>query len=230
MKKTLTLLCVTFVMTTVAVADDVPPPVPATPAAVDAVVYARPFTLAEGYQFEWSKERPTVKEGMILVLKVSPDLVYPRQCLEPVLYVGNQTAERVNIGYKSSYVIAIVPGKVDLEKSPIWFGTPELPERVDANMTQQERTLADNAKIKPFEKTKVAAATKRGDKKLDAADRDELRRMLVPLIRQYSPDEKVLADTLEAPPGAAIVSNPEGSKTVSGEAKSVGSRQEVSPH
>ncbi len=200
MKKTMALLCVTFVMTAVSVADEGPPPVPATPAAADAVVYARTFTLTEGYKFEWSKERPVVKEGLILVLKVSPDLVHPRQCLEPVLYVGNQTAERVNMGNESGHVIAIVPGKVDLEKSPIWFGTPELPERVDANITQQERNLADNAKIKPFDKAKIAAATNRGAKKLEAADRDELRRTLAPLIRKYAPAEKTLADTLASIP------------------------------
>ena len=95
---------------------------PPTPAAIDEVVYARSFELDQGYKFEWRKEQPLVKKGVILVLKVDPDLVYPRQIAEPVLYVGDQTAERVNIGYKSGHVVAIVPGEVDLNKAMIWFG------------------------------------------------------------------------------------------------------------
>lgn len=104
------------------------PDIPDIPAAVDEVVYAHLFALDEGYKFEWRKEQPLVKNGYILVLKVDRDLVYPRQTAEPVLYAGDQTAERVNVGYWSGRVVAIVPGKLDLKKTPIWFGTPELPD------------------------------------------------------------------------------------------------------
>ena len=37
-----------------------PPPVPETPAAVETLIYARPFRLDEGYAFEWRKERPKI--------------------------------------------------------------------------------------------------------------------------------------------------------------------------
>ncbi len=179
-----------------------PPAVPATPAAVDGIVYARSFTLEEGYKFDWRKERPLITTGTILVLKVNPDLVYPRQLAEPVLYVGNQTAERVNSGFKSGRVVAIVPGEIDLQKTPIWFGTPELPERVDADAIQKERAKADKAGIKPFDKAEIKAALKNGGEKLSAANQDQLRRGLAPLIRQYSPKESILADTLAAIPEA----------------------------
>lgn len=186
-----------------------PPPVPATPAGVDDLLYARRFTLKQGYTFEWAKNGPLVTEGTILVLKVKPALVHPRQALEPVLYVGNQTAERVNAGHKSGHVIAIVPGKLDLKESPIWFGTPELPERVDANMVKAERALADQAKIGPFKESQIDQATARGQETLNVTDRDELRRQLATLIKEYSPVEKGLINALEAIPNPQVGPQPE---------------------
>ncbi|MFH0982057.1 MAG: hypothetical protein V2A79_11005 [Planctomycetota bacterium] len=176
------------------------PPIPATPAAIDDVVYSRAFTLEKGYDFDWCKERPLVTSGTILVLKVNPDLVIPRQVAEPVLYVGNQTAQRVNFGNESGHVIAIVPGDVDLSKSPIWFGTPELPERVDAAATEAERAKADAAGIKPPAAAKIAVAVARGGERLNVADMSELLRSEISdLILQYSPQEKHLAEDFNTP-------------------------------
>jgi hypothetical protein len=181
-------------------AEDPPvPSIPATPAAIDEVLYARTFQLTEAYKFEWRKEQPEIKEGTILVLKVNPDLVYPRQIAEPVLYVGNQTAERVNIGNKSGHVIAIVPGRVDLEKTPIWFGTPELPEQVTEKTIQAERKMADKAGIKPASAAKAADANKKGGERLTVKDRFDLRQNLAPLMREYAADEVDLLQSLEIP-------------------------------
>lgn len=199
----------TTLTTTASAEAEKPPAVPVTPVAVDDILYVRHFTLKTGYKFEWAKKGPLVTEGTILVLKVNPALVYPRQALEPVLYVGNQTAERVNLGHKSGHVIAIVPGKVDLKKSPIWFGTPELPERVDANTVKSERAKAEKANIKPFKKAKIALATARGKETMHMADRDELRRRLAVLIQQYSPVEKQLINALEAIPTPQAKEPPE---------------------
>ncbi len=175
------------------------PPVPATPAPVAEVVSARPFTLKEGYAFEWRKERPMVEKGLLLVLKVDPDLVYPRQTLEPVLYVGDQTAERVNNGYPSGRVVAIVPGVVDLTKAPIWFGTPNLPERVDTKTVKDERARAELAGIKPFASEKVTAAHAQGGEHLEVMDRYELRRAAAGLIQAHSPQETDLINALLMP-------------------------------
>jgi len=176
------------------------PPIPATPAAIDDVVYLRAFTLEKGYDFTWCKERPLVTSGTILVLKVNPDLVIPRQVAEPVLYVGNQTAQRVNFGNESGHVIAIVPGDVDLSKSPIWFGTPELPERVDAATTKAERAKADAAGIKPLAAAKIEVAVARGGERLKVADKSELLRgEISDLILQYSPQEAHLAEEFNTP-------------------------------
>ncbi len=134
--------------------------------------------------------------GVLLVLKVNPELVYPRQAAEPVLYVGDQTAERLNVGYRSGYVVAIVSGPVDLTEAPIWFGTPELPEQVDADRIRSERALAESARIEPFGAVKIHDALARGGNRLEIGDRTGLLRHVVPLIVKYSPAEKSLADSL----------------------------------
>ena len=168
---------------------------PATPAGIEELVYARSFTLAESYTFAWRKERPEVTSGLLLVLKVDPALVVPRQVAEPVLYVGDQSAQRVNFGNESGHVIAIVPGDVDLSRSPIWFGSPELPERVDVSTIKAERAKAASAGIVPLSSDKIASAFKRGGSSLALADKCELLRSEVSdLIVQYSPQEKHLAE------------------------------------
>jgi len=195
-------ICISLmVVVAVAFSTSVPagPPVPSTPAAADDILYARPFTLEKGYEFDWSKERPLLTKGTILVLKVNPDLVHARQAAEPVLYVGSRTAERVNIGHRSGRVIAIVPGHIDLSAMPIWFGTPELPERVDGNMIRAEKAQANAAGIEPFEADKVKAALARGGEMLKAADRDSLRPHIAALLLQYSPVEKELIDAFNVP-------------------------------
>jgi len=176
------------------------PCIPKTPAVVDGLVYARHFTLQEGYKHLWSKEQPMVSSGYLLVLKVDPKLVFARQVAEPVLYVGNQTAERLNIGYESGHVIAIAPGDVDLKKAMIWFGTPELPERVDGNMVKTELAKAKAAKIEPFSEKVVKASLTQGGAELKVTNKDELLRLAAELIKQYSPQEKQLADSLAPPP------------------------------
>lgn len=180
-----------------------PPSVPNTPAAVDAVVYARRFSLENSYKFTWSKEKPAVTSGYLLVLKVNPDLVFARQCAEPVLYVGNHTAQRLNIGYKSGHVVAIAPCDTDLNKALIWFGTPELPERVDKNKAKAEQALAKNAGLTPFSSKELQTALARGSEELKAANIVDVLRVAADLIRQYSPDEEELAKTLVPAPKPA---------------------------
>jgi len=196
MKVTTLIVCM-LAVATVAVAGV--PAIPDTPAGVDDVLYARTFEMEKGYNFEWTKDRSMMTTGTLLVLKVNPDLVFARQVAEPVLYVGNKTAERVNIGHKSGHVIAIVPGEVDLKTTPIYFGTPELPERVDAEMADSELASAQSKGIKPFAAKKVEAAQANGGEKLQVADREELLREIAPLIVKYAADEKPLADAFLVP-------------------------------
>jgi hypothetical protein len=150
------------VLAATSVALATPPETPKTPAAAADILYARSFTLERGFKYIWSKERPKVTTGTLLVLEVDPALVVPRSIATPVLYVGDQPAQRVNHGHESGRVIAIVPGEVELTKAPIWFGAPGFPFLTDAATARSERVLAENAGIAPFTEKKVSVARGRG--------------------------------------------------------------------
>ena len=127
---------------------------------------------------------------------------------EPVLYVGRQTAERLNVGYRSGYVVAMVPavtdptveGYMDLTRERIWFGSPELPERVDVKRIVREERAAIAAGIRPFAKKKIEAARKRGGQLNAQKDKrtlmvDALQR----LVLTYSPEERELVEAIVLP-------------------------------
>jgi len=175
------------------------PEIPPTPAAVDGILLAQPFTLEEPYEFAWQAEHPMISSGMILVLEVNPDLVLPRQTLEPVLYVGNSTAERVNHGYPSGKVVAIVPGTVNLSSAPIWFGDPALPEQVTSAIIASQLASATEAGIRPFAADTAGMAVQSGGDELQLANYDALRRRAAELIQQYAAGEEELAVGILAP-------------------------------
>lgn len=175
-------------------------PLPPTPAPVDDVVYARTFKLNQGFQFDWAKEPFTVTEGTLLVLKVKPEYAVPRQSFEPMLYVGDHAAMKLNSGETSGYLVVVVPGEVDLSKALIWFGTPNVAERVDNATVRAEQALAEKAGLTPLSAEKAAKA--RAGERINSADFSVLlREHVAGLIEQYSPAEKERAALLRAPVG-----------------------------
>jgi hypothetical protein len=185
--------------------DDGPPPLPAaTPVGGVTLIEARPFTLDVPYTHDWRAERPQVTAGVLLVLGVDPDLVHPRQGLEPVLYVGDQTVERINFGGESGHVVAVVPAPVDgqghvaldLSRTPIYFGTPALPEQVDAATVAQELAAAQARGIAPPTAAAVAAVSQPEVRFHDSYD---VRVFAADLIEAWSPMETDLVSGLRAP-------------------------------
>ena len=184
--------------------DDGPPPLPAvTPVGGVTLMAARPFTLQVPYVHDWRAERPQVQAGVLLVLGVDPDLVHPRQGLEPVLYVGDQTAERVNSGHESGYVVAVVPaplvgGQValDLSATPIFFGAPALPEQVDAAIAAKELAAARDRGIAPPTPEQVAKALQ---PQVTFHDSHDVRVFAADLIEAWSPTEVDLVSGIRAP-------------------------------
>lgn len=174
------------------------PPRTSPPTSVDALVYAQRFVLQQGYRSYWSREKTFIRSGFLVVLKVDPALVYPHEAATPMLYVGDQTAERINVGYLDGHVIAIVPGSVDIDTAPIWFGTPDLPERVDAQKIAAERQLADAAGIRTIAADERTAAFSQGGAVLYAYDKVELLQSAAALIEEYAPSEQDLADMFTA--------------------------------
>ena len=197
--------------------DAAPPPLPATPVVQQAqLLYAQPYLLDEGYTHWWRAEHPTVDAGWLLVLAVEADLVHPRQGYQPVLYVGDQTAERVNVGFvpgelppgAKAQVVALVPAPrnaqgdvaLDLSRSLIWFGTPALPEEVDAAQIVTEQALALSRGIAPPRAGAVRAAVHEGGGAIYLPDYQSLMHHSAELILRYSPGERDLVEGLTAPP------------------------------
>ena len=175
--------------------------VPATPVTVKSILAARRFTLATPYQYTWSERPRMVASGTLVVLDVDPAYVVPRNTAEPVLFAGNVAIHRLNQGDKSGHVIGIVPGDVDVSTVPIWFGTPQLPERLTPALVESERALAQKAGIRAFGQTRVAAITR---PRIAAQDLASLLRTTgAELVLQYSPQEKALADAWRLPTASA---------------------------
>lgn len=175
-----------------------PPPLPADPSASPVeLLYARPFELDVPYTHAWRAERPKVSAGHLLVLAVDPQLVAPRQTYEPVLYVGAQPAERINSGYGSGHLVVIAPATpgVELAEQPIFFGEPELPERIDAASAtaQRERAVAQGLR------GPGALLAERGADAVRFTDDYELRLYAADLVEQWAPDETDLIVGLRAP-------------------------------
>ncbi|MFH0944609.1 MAG: hypothetical protein V2A76_05370 [Planctomycetota bacterium] len=177
--------------------DIAPPPIPSDPELSKVVlVSARRFALDTPYQHAWRAERPQVRSGYLLVLEVDRDLVFPRQTEEPVLYVGNQIAERVNRGDESGRLVVLVPGDLPLASAPIFFGPPGLPEELGA--AEIERALQDAAErgVKPPGAARVEEVT---GAEIRVASYGDLRRVAADLVEQYSPQEEDLVRGLRAP-------------------------------
>jgi hypothetical protein len=178
-----------------------PSSLPQTPASVKSILLAQRFTLETPYINTWSKERPRVLTGVLIVVEVDPAYVFPRNTLEPVLYAGNLTVQRLNQGYQSGRVIGLVPGNIDLTRAPIWFGAPQLPERVTESMVQAERARAERVGVRPLPSALLSTTERPAVTAKDLADL--LRTVAADLVYQYSPQEKELADSWRLPEAKA---------------------------
>lgn len=167
------------------------------PQSVIDIVRIQPFRLEQSFKYDWRRDHPDVRSGLLVVFKVDPDLVMPKNALEPVLYAGNQTVQRLNHGHESGFVIGIIPEQIDLSKEPIWFGTPALPERINAEMIAKERTKAERLGISALKSTDIQSRTR---DMIVASDLTTLlREQAANLLLEFSPQEKPLADSWRLP-------------------------------
>lgn len=167
------------------------------PQPIIGIERIQPFRLEQSFKYDWRSDHPDVLSGLLVVFKVDPDLVTPRNALEPVLYAGNQTVQRLNQGHESGFVIGIIPEQIDLSKEPVWFGTPALPERIDAEIIARERARAERAGISALNSTDIQSRTQNP---VVASDLTMLlREHAANLILEFSPQEKWLADSWRLP-------------------------------
>jgi hypothetical protein len=158
---------------------------------------ALPFVLDEPFVHEWRREKPLVSSGMLLVLKVPADLARPRQTYESVLYVGDQTAERCNFPEDGEFLVVLVPAptdasgavQLDLAETPIWFGSLELPEQVDAVRIARERASALAQGLGPARRNPGAHLRSSAADTVHVRRRVELDPYLADWIERYSPTE-----------------------------------------
>lgn len=190
-----------------ALEEETPPQLPARATGVRGLLLARPFLLEQEYEHCWRAEAPRVRGGFLLVLEVDHPFTVPRNTLESVLYVGEQTAERINWGSGSGRVVAVVPTpldedgapRLDWSRTPIWYGAPELPERVDEATVQAELAAARGSGIVPLDEKVVSAALEHGGELLRLPSRFELDRYAAGLILEYSPTEAERAEGMLVP-------------------------------
>lgn len=184
-------------LVTAATVTAAPPAIPQTPVGVQDILFAQPFTIKQGYEYDWSAERPMITSGQIVVFQVNPDLVYPRQTSEPVLYVGSMPAERLNVGYLSGRVVAIVPDSLDpatgkmvpQDLSKAWFGQPLEGKAPDARIVAEEAQLAAKAGVKALSADKVQLARQAGGEVAKLERKHQVLGIAGRLLEQYSPDE-----------------------------------------
>ncbi len=167
------------------------------PQTVIDIERIQPFRLEQSFKYDWRLDHPEVRSGLLVVIKVGPDLVTPRNSLEPVLYAGNQTVQRLNHGHESGFVIGIIPEQIDLSKEPIWFGTPALPERIDAEMIARERAKAERSGISALKSTDIQSRTQ--DPVVASDLTTLLREQAAELLLEFSPQEKRLANSWRLP-------------------------------
>ncbi len=176
--------------------------------AVVTLLHAQPYVMEESYTGWWRAEQPQVDAGWLLVLRVPPGLAELRQSLTRVLYVGEETAERWNSGQPTGNIVVTVPWERGADGLPapissgecIWFGTPELPERVDAARIASERQLAASAQLPVLTAEDLQDAQQVGGGLLEVRDSHELGYAIADLIETYSPEETVTIETLRITP------------------------------
>lgn len=159
--------------------------IPATPAGVEGVIYARSFTLDEPVRYAWAADVETITEGTILVLEVDRRYLYHRAVAEPVLYVGERSAWRLSHDTELGRVVAVVPGEVDLETTPIFFGSPALPEQVDAKQGAVELSRAVASGVRAATDDDARRARDAGGPTLELRDRLDLLSATYDLIERY---------------------------------------------
>jgi hypothetical protein len=161
------------------------------PQAALELLTAEPFVVDEPFVHEWRAEKPLVNAGYLLVLRAAPDLVRTRETYEPVLFVGAQTAERCSVQQSGGVIVALVPAPLgsdghvalDLATTPIFFGSLELPERVDAARCARE--LAD-ARRKGLGAPRRALDLRQDSEAIRARSREELQPYIDDLVARFS--------------------------------------------
>ena len=199
--RSLAMLVLLLALSRVSAQEPVGPPEASVglPAAAGSLLAVRGFTLQTARPYPWRQDHPEIRAGVLLALQVDPDLARPRQVAGPVIYVGDLPAERLNSGWPSGRLLLLVPGSPELSMEPIFFGPPELPERISAEQARAELRRAEVLGLAPFALPEVEAALAAGGAALQLPDARALEHAVADWIDAWAPDEAERASNLRAP-------------------------------
>ena len=161
------------------------------------IVHIQPFRLEKSFRFDWRKERPEVRNGLLVVIKIDTSMLRPTEGLQPVLYAGNHPIQRINLGYASGFLVGIIPAQIDLSKDPVWFGSPYLPERIDAAYIKKERVKASEGELLRLPGSLLSERTKESVVSPNLSTL--LHKQAGDLILQYAPQEKRIVEAWRLP-------------------------------
>ncbi len=110
---------------------------------VEAIEWAQPFELRTAHTYRHTATPFDARHGYLIQLAVDPTTQRARQIGVPNLWVGDHIAVRLNWDEVTGCSVVWVPRDAetsldDLAKTPVFFGSTTLPERVDT----EKRTAA----------------------------------------------------------------------------------------
>ena len=156
-----------------------------TPTPVKDILYARQFTLQQGYRSPWHREVPVVTSGYIVVLSIDPEFRKPHAGAVPVLLAGDGTVEEFNFGQPSGILVGIIPAVADLAQALIWFGPLGFADEMTSSKIVQAKAEAIAAGVTPFSAGKVSEVLAVGGEPLVLENRAALMQHVVTLIQAY---------------------------------------------
>ena len=160
-----------------------------TPTRVKDILYARPFTLEQGYRSPWHREIPLVTSGYVVVLAIDPGIRRPGSGAVRVLLAGDRTVEEFNSGFTSGILVGVIPGTPDLAETLFWLGPLGFADEMTATKIAQSRVEAIGAGITPFAPDKISQALAEGGVPLMVPNRAALRQHVLPLIQTYHAED-----------------------------------------
>jgi hypothetical protein len=111
-------------------------------AAPPTVEWAQPVHLAVGAPYHWVAGAPVRQDGWILQIRVDPQVLVPHQVGAQVLYAGPTPIAVVNADTAGGCAVGYVLGPYDPATTPVFVGSAQLPERVDAAAGAREAAAA----------------------------------------------------------------------------------------
>ncbi len=179
------------------------PVLPATPSinTVPTIISLQPITIKESYATDFRSEHQQVSSGWLMVIRGDSNILAPRALAEPLLLASGtgadgsvwiESVEWFNHGFISGYRVCFIPSTADQKSVAdrttqglrVWFGSPKLPESVDAKALQSELMEADRVGIVAASAVKVEDSAPKV-----LANREEIVSAANALIARWAPDE-----------------------------------------